>query len=105
MTLILNDQGTIPARLEVKVLPLADQAPGGTVRIGEYVLSMKDFCALAAYALANTNLEDDEDPRIEFVKQVQTAQIVEGFPTYMDGERINPTHRRYRLERVFSPFG
>ncbi len=71
------DNGTIPKGLDVQVHDM-DGDGKDVVMIRDYVLSMKDFLFLAAYALTNTDLKED-DPRLRFVEFVQQLQYEKGF--------------------------
>ncbi len=75
MTLILGRLGTKPHDLEIKTGGF-----GGLpdVQIGDYEISMKDFLLVVHYVLTNTNLEPD-DPRLQFVKCVQSMQKIDGW--------------------------
>lgn len=78
--------GTFPHGLDVRTYssrlsPTVDtwHGSGGTVRIGQYLLSMRDFIEVARYALTNSNLEGESDPRVAFVKQLAKMKLGEGF--------------------------
>lgn len=51
---------------------------GQTIYLGDYEISMKDFCEAMLYVLENTDLEPD-DPRLEFVELVKSMRQVEGY--------------------------
>jgi|GEM_PF-1647176 len=49
---------------------------GRTIEFGDgYILTMADIVALTYYALENTNLEGEADPRLQFVKSVALMQV------------------------------
>jgi hypothetical protein len=75
MPLIL-DQGTKPDGLAIKVWDLKSR--GNIVFLGDYEITMKDFVDAAEYVLTITDLEPD-DPRLQFVKYVQSIREVEGY--------------------------
>lgn len=104
MSLLLG-QGTVPHHLSTKIynsdataaLIKASYGSGGYVSVGDYVLTMKDLLALTVYALTNTNLEGEEDPRVDFVKAIRFASLVDGHPRIECGKRTNPNDVRYSL--------
>ena len=51
---------------------------GGPVRIGDYELSMADFCYMVDYVFQNTDLAEN-DPRELILKRFKEAEIVKGF--------------------------
>jgi len=69
------DLGTDPKGLEVKTYGLTSLPH---VRIGDYEVSMKDFCYMVEYVMTNTDLEPD-DPRIELKKSIGSMHLVAGF--------------------------
>ena len=75
MSLIL-EMGTKPAGLEVKTFGFGSM--GNTVHIGDYEISIEDFLVTAEYVLTNTDL-DPNDPRLQFVKCVQSMKQVDGY--------------------------
>ena len=75
MTLIL-DRGTQPDGLEVKTFGFGLMR--NTVRLGDYEISLEDFLVAAEYVLTNTDLEPN-DPRLQFVKCVQSTQETDGY--------------------------
>lgn len=74
MSLILG-MGTRPAGLEVKTFGFG---PTNTVHLGKYEISFEDFLVAAEYVLTNTDLEPN-DPRLQFVKCVQSMKEVTGY--------------------------
>lgn len=84
---------TLGARIFLDVM--LEYGNGGCVVVGDYRLSMKDLLALTIYALGNTNIEGETDPRLEFVKTIQKARLTDGFPNMVDGERVNPSAKRF----------
>ena len=70
MSLRLNN-GTTPDCLEVKTHPSSIESD---VRIGEYYLSIEDFCAVVKYVLTNTDLASPEDPRVALVEQIKKLE-------------------------------
>jgi len=57
MSLYLNG-GTVPQNLRTKSVGHSSLAPaldGEGIHIGDYRLSMQDFCSLVGYVLTNTN--------------------------------------------------
>ena len=66
------DQGTKPVGLSVMTLG------SDTILLGDYEISLKDFLCVAKYVLTNTDLEPD-DPRLQFVKRVQSMEEVNGY--------------------------
>jgi len=69
------DLGTEPKGLEVKTYGLKSLPE---VRIGEYELSMKDFCYMVNYVMTNTDLEP-YDPRIDLKESIKSMHLVPGF--------------------------
>ena len=69
------DLGTKPAGLEVKTFGFGSM--GNTVHLGDYEISLEDFLVTAEYVLTNTDLEPN-DPRLQFVKCVQSMKEVDG---------------------------
>ena len=63
-----------------------------TVLLGDYEISMSDFCALVMYVLTNTNL-DPNDPRYDLVDAVKKLKITDGFPTFIRGKEMTVEHR------------
>jgi len=81
MSLYLNG-GTVPKNLPTKSVghsSLAHVLGGEGIHIGEYCLSMQDFCALVVYVLTNTNLVGDDDPRVKLIDYLKEAKIVPGY--------------------------
>ena len=72
------DLGTKP-RLEVQTFE-CDPGGGNTkiVYLGEYEISLEDFLCMADYVLTNTDLKPN-DPRLQFVKCVQSMKKVKGY--------------------------
>ena len=68
---------------EIQVMP----HPNGNIVIGQYDMSMKDFCDMAMYVLINTDLEAN-DPRLEFVEEVKAMREMPGY---------NPGRRRLAI--------
>lgn len=68
--------GTKPAGLEVKTYGFGSF--GNTVHLGDYEISIEDFLVTAEYVLTNTDLEPN-DPRLQFVKCVQSMRQVGGY--------------------------
>jgi hypothetical protein len=68
-------QGTKPLGLEVKT-----GMPGTLpdVRLGDYEISMSDFCEAVLYVLTNTNLEPN-DPRLYLVEKIKSMKEVESY--------------------------
>lgn len=88
---ILLDQGTQPESLPVKSVSsgLGAQAFGGEgVHIGDYLLSMEDFCAMVRYVLTNTNMEGEQDPRLQLVGDIKNAQTTDGFTEVVGGKEV-----------------
>ena len=75
MSLIL-EMGTQPAGLEVKTFGFGSM--GNTVHLGDYEISLEDFLVAAEYVLTNTDLEPN-DPRLQFVKCVQSIKQTDGY--------------------------
>ena len=75
MSLFL-DLGTKPADLKVKTFGFGSM--GNTVNLGDYEISLEDFLIAAEYVLTNTDLEPN-DPRLQFVKCVQSMKEVDGY--------------------------
>lgn len=69
--------GTKPADLEVKTF--GHGLMGSTVFIGDYEISLMDFLAAAEYVLTNTDLKPNDDPRLQFVKCVESMKEVDGY--------------------------
>ncbi|MFH1170672.1 MAG: hypothetical protein V1704_03900 [Candidatus Vogelbacteria bacterium] len=74
MSLCLN-MGTRPAGLEVKTYGFGSM--GNTVHLGDYEISLEDFLIATQYVLTNTDLVPN-DPRLQFVKCVQSMEEVRG---------------------------
>lgn len=66
------DLGTKPNGLEISMWF------DNTVYLGDYEISLIDFLVAARYVLTNTDLEPD-DPRLQFVKCVQSMKEVDGY--------------------------
>ncbi|MEK7555141.1 MAG: hypothetical protein AAB518_04125 [Patescibacteria group bacterium] len=80
------DIGTKPAGLEVKTFGFI--AGSHPVLLGDYEISIEDFLIAANYVLTNTDL-DSNDPRLQFVKCIQSMREVEG---YQPGrKRLSPS--------------
>ena len=77
------DLGTKPTWLEVKTFGFGSM--GNTVHLGDYEISLEDFLIAAKYVLTNTDLELN-DPRIQFVKCIQSMKEVKGYNS--GGERL-----------------
>ncbi|MEK7664306.1 MAG: hypothetical protein AAB340_02645 [Patescibacteria group bacterium] len=75
MSLILS-MGTQPAGLKVQTFEFGSM--GNTVHLGDYEISIEDFLVVAKYVLTNTDL-DSNDPRLQFVKCVQSMKEVKGY--------------------------
>jgi hypothetical protein len=91
--MLLNGKGTAPSNLPVKSSEggISAQILGFEgVKIGDYVLCMKDLCEVVRYALRNTNLEGEGDPRLKLIAEIKTAQITEG---YSDNTTRGPKRR------------
>lgn len=82
MSLSLN-LGTKPAGLEVKMFGFGSM--GNTVHLGDYEISLEDFLITAKYVLTNTDL-DPNDPRLQFMKCVQSMKEVDGYN--LNGKRL-----------------
>lgn len=67
--------GTVPDEIEVKTYPSSIDTD---VRIGEYEISIEDFCALVWYVLTNTDLHGTNDPRIQLVEAIKKAERTPG---------------------------
>jgi hypothetical protein len=67
----------VPNGPRVKTFGCCDDTIVGTVFIGEYEVSLVDFLKAAKYVLTNTDLEPN-DPRLQFVKCVQSIKKVDG---------------------------
>jgi len=63
-----------------------------TVLLGDYEISMSDFCALVMYVLTNTNL-DPSDPRYDLVDAIKKLKVAKGFPTIIHGKEVAGEHR------------
>lgn len=68
--------GTQPAGLEVKTFGFGSM--GNTVHLGDYEISIEDFLVAAEYVLTDTDLEPN-DPRLQFVKCVQSMKQADGY--------------------------
>ena len=75
MSLILK-MGTQPAVLEVKTFGFGSM--GNTVHLGDYEITIEDFLVATEYVLTNTDLVSN-DPRLQFVKCVQSMKGVAGW--------------------------
>ena len=75
MSLVL-EMGTRPTGLGVKTFGL--DSMGNTVHLGDYEITIEDFLVAAEYVLTNTDL-DPNDPRLQFVKCVQSMKEVGGY--------------------------
>lgn len=80
-------QGTRPSDLEAVSYDRTVPDLEG-VHIGDYVLSMDDFLAVAVYVLCNTDLAPN-DLRMEFVEMVKHLEQVPGHNV-----QRNPAARR-----------
>jgi len=69
------DLGTVPKGLDVKTYGLKSLPE---VRIGEYELSMKDFCYMVEYVTTDTDLEP-YDPRIGLKACIESMHLTTGF--------------------------
>ncbi len=82
MSIALSDRSS-PKNLVVSVIPSNDlRSPlkmpigsGGTVRIGDHVLTMTDFLCVARHALLAIPLEGEKDPRRAFVRVVKELEL------------------------------
>ena len=92
------EQGTDPAGLQVKSTsgPGSELFGGEGVNIGEYRLSMEDFCATVRYVLTNTNMEGEQDPRLKLIGDIKNARMTDGFTEIRHGQEI-PDLRRLIL--------
>ena len=70
------DQGTKPAGFEIRTRDFGSLR--NTVYLGNYEISLWDFLVAAAYVLTNTDLEPN-DPRLQFVKCVQSIKQTDGY--------------------------
>lgn len=73
MSLLLNN-GTIPNELRVKTGFGFDDS----VSIGDYELSMDDFCETVTYVLMNTDLKEN-DPRLKLLETIKKLQVMPGY--------------------------
>lgn len=73
---LLLENGTNPHGFVVKSM---GEMFGNSVLIGQYKLSMDDFCAVAYYVLTNTDLCGDDDPRVRFIADVKNLVKTVGF--------------------------
>lgn len=85
------DRGTKPAGLKIKThgpgpLSETDQKID-VVYLGDYEISLKDFLFAADYVLTNADLMPN-DPRLVFVKHVQSMRVVERFNP--NGSHLEP---------------
>ena len=87
MSLLLTS-GTSPHGLCAKTMGIGAQE----LYLGDYEISMTDFLELAHYVLTNTNLEGDDDPRLQFVKSVKAMKVVDGHRVIIAGKNV-PTKR------------
>ena len=76
MSLTLERPGTKPRILLAKA--------GGSgkerwVLIGKQIISLGDFLDLTEYVLTNTDLIDQKDPRLQFIKCVKAMHRIEGY--------------------------
>jgi len=63
-----------------------------TLLLGDYQISMVDFCQLAMYVLTNTNLAKG-DPRYSLVESIKRMKVTEGFPTVIQGKVLKEALR------------
>ena len=63
----------------------SEHLKGGLVVMGAHDIPMEAFMAAALYALTNTNLEGDDDPRITFLEHVKSLMQVEGYDSHSTG--------------------
>lgn len=49
------------------------------VYIGEYEISIWDFCSMVEYVLENTDLMGDADPRLKLIEEIKKSKTVKGF--------------------------
>ena len=84
MSLELNC-GTSPENLRIITIP------NGTTIIGDYELSMEDFCEMVKYVLNNTDLLPD-DLRLKLVEDIKNSKVVPGWNSILlqgkDSKRI-----------------
>ncbi len=87
MTLILSRHGNIPEDLPIKTVPAMPSLgiERGFVIIGDYQITLEDFCSMAEYVLTNTNLES-KDPRLPFQEKMREMVVGDGFPEVRDGK-------------------
>lgn len=72
MSLVLA--GSKPKGLEIKTGFLA----GEYVHLGDYEISMEDFCQAVRYVLTNTNIKPT-DRRVELVRDIKNCKKVLGW--------------------------
>ena len=77
MTLLL-ERGTKPTSLGIKTFGWSIDSDH-SVYIGGYEISLEDFLFAAHYVLTNTDLLEPGDPRLQFIKCVQSMKEVAGF--------------------------
>ena len=75
--------GTKPNGLEIKTFGLMGD---NTVYLGDYEISLVDFLCAAEYVLTNSDLQQN-DPRRQFVRCIQSMREIEGFN--MNGRRLS----------------
>ena len=63
-----------------------------TLLLGDYQISMQDFCQLVKYVLTNTNLAKG-DPRYSLVESIKKLKVTEGFPTIIRGQTLRGSLR------------
>jgi len=73
-----------PKDLTAKTVSLLCPVPGGDnenktiVILGDYRITLNDFCTLAEYVLSNTDLDSDRDPRLKLVERVKDCKVCPG---------------------------
>lgn len=83
MSLYLNS-GTKPEDLRVKTCSkselefCAQEQPVQIVEVGDYEISIEDFCEMVIYVLTNTDLWNSDDPRLGLVRIIKKLKILKG---------------------------
>jgi hypothetical protein len=61
-------------------------------------MSIQDFLKMVRYVLTNTDLDDEQDPRLKLVEWAQSLKVVPGY----NAER-NPKSQRLEAPRFITP--
>ena len=83
------DLGTVPKGLRCKTHGLVPISLSDKVDIGDYELTIEDFCMLVHYVMTNTDLLGPDDPRISLVKMFRKARVVDGYNSSADRYDMN----------------